>query len=103
MYSAVLSSIFLKERLSFQGKIGCLQCILGAIVIVLHAPEQSSADTTIEAFKHLVISVGMYNTYLKILLTKKKKKIKQIRFLGLRWYCNCHFINFSLLLWTKVG
>ncbi|KAI8884943.1 DUF803-domain-containing protein [Backusella circina FSU 941] len=56
--SAVLSSFFLKERLSFQGKIGCLQCILGAIMIVLHAPEQSSADTTIEAFKNLVISVG---------------------------------------------
>lgn len=56
--SAVLSSLFLKERLSFQGKIGCLQCILGAIVIVLHAPEQSSADTTIEAFKALVLSVG---------------------------------------------
>ncbi|CAO3609564.1 unnamed protein product [Mucor hiemalis] len=56
--SAVLSSIFLKERLSFQGKIGCLQCILGAIMIVLHAPEQSQADTTIETFKHLVLSVG---------------------------------------------
>ncbi|KAL7316152.1 hypothetical protein PS15m_005287 [Mucor circinelloides] len=56
--SAVLSSIFLKERLSFQGKIGCLQCILGAIVIVLHAPEQSSADTSIETFKRLVLSVG---------------------------------------------
>ncbi|GAA5802716.1 hypothetical protein HPULCUR_008190 [Helicostylum pulchrum] len=55
--SAVLSSLFLNERLSFQGKIGCLQCILGAIVIVLHAPEQSSADTTIEAFKGLVLSV----------------------------------------------
>lgn len=56
--SAVLSSIFLKERLSFQGKIGCLQCILGAIMIVIHAPEQSQADTTIETFKHLVLSVG---------------------------------------------
>lgn len=59
IHSAVLSSIFLKERLSFQGKIGCLQCILGAIVIVLHAPEQSSADTSIETFKKLVLSVGM--------------------------------------------
>ncbi|KAI9480697.1 MAG: magnesium transporter [Benjaminiella poitrasii] len=56
--SAVLSSIFLKERLSFQGKVGCLQCILGAVMIILHAPEQSSADTTIEAFKNLVLSVG---------------------------------------------
>ncbi|KAG1229358.1 hypothetical protein G6F35_002122 [Rhizopus arrhizus] len=55
--SAVLSSIFLKEKLSFQGKVGCLQCILGAIIIVLHAPEQSQADTTIETFKKSALSV----------------------------------------------
>ncbi|KAI8971381.1 magnesium transporter, partial [Pilobolus umbonatus] len=56
--SAVLSSIFLKERLTFQGKVGCLQCILGAIVIVLHAPEQGTSDTSIEAFKFLALSPG---------------------------------------------
>ncbi|CEG73648.1 Putative DUF803-domain-containing protein [Rhizopus microsporus] len=56
--SAVLSSIFLKEKLSFQGKIGCLQCILGAVIIVLHAPEESQADTTIETFKKSALSVG---------------------------------------------
>ncbi|KAI8885537.1 DUF803-domain-containing protein [Backusella circina FSU 941] len=56
--SAVFSSMFLKEKLSFQGKIGCLQCILGAVMIVLHAPEQSSADTSINAFKSLALSVG---------------------------------------------
>lgn len=56
--SAVLSSIFLKERLSFQGKVGCLQCVLGAIIIVMHAPEQGAADTSIETFKHLMLSVG---------------------------------------------
>ncbi|KAI9244510.1 magnesium transporter NIPA-domain-containing protein [Sporodiniella umbellata] len=56
--SAVLSSLFLKEKLSFQGKVGCLQCILGAILIVLHAPEESQADTTIETFKRSALSVG---------------------------------------------
>ncbi|CAO3699834.1 unnamed protein product [Rhizopus stolonifer] len=56
--SAVLSSIFLKETLSFQGKVGCLQCVLGAIIIVMHAPEQGSADTSIEAFKTLMLSAG---------------------------------------------
>ncbi|CAO3698094.1 unnamed protein product [Rhizopus stolonifer] len=56
--SAVLSSIFLKEKLSFQGKIGCLQCILGAIFIVLHAPEESQSDTTIETFKKSALSPG---------------------------------------------
>lgn len=54
----MLSSIFLKERLSFQGKVGCLQCVLGAIIIVMHAPEQGSADNSIETFKHLMLSVG---------------------------------------------
>ncbi|KAI9319063.1 magnesium transporter NIPA-domain-containing protein [Dichotomocladium elegans] len=56
--SAILSSIFLKERLSFHGKIGCFQCIIGAVVIVLQAPEQSSQDTSINTFKGLVLSVG---------------------------------------------
>ncbi|CAG8490822.1 8960_t:CDS:2 [Funneliformis mosseae] len=50
--SAILSSIFLKERLNFQGKIGCLQCIIGAIIIVLHAPNQHTA-TDIEEFKRM--------------------------------------------------
>ncbi|KAI8377380.1 magnesium transporter NIPA-domain-containing protein [Blakeslea trispora] len=56
--SAVLSSIFLKERLSFQGKVGCLQCVLGAVIIVMHAPEQGAADNSIETFKSLMLSIG---------------------------------------------
>ncbi|KAI8991468.1 magnesium transporter NIPA-domain-containing protein [Mycotypha africana] len=56
--SAVLSSVFLKERLSFQGKVGCLQCVLGAIIIVMHAPEQGAADNSIDTFKSLMFSVG---------------------------------------------
>ncbi|KAJ3228088.1 hypothetical protein HK099_006713 [Clydaea vesicula] len=31
--SAVLSSIFLNENLDFAGKIGCIQCVLGALII----------------------------------------------------------------------
>lgn len=58
LHSAVLSSFFLRERLNFQGKVGCVQCILGAVVIVLHAPEEGTTDTTIENFKHLMLSVG---------------------------------------------
>lgn len=56
--SAVLSSIFLKERLSFQGKVGCFQCIIGAVVIVLHAPQQSTTDTGIDAFQKQFLSVA---------------------------------------------
>ncbi|KAL6714765.1 hypothetical protein ACLMJK_008190 [Lecanora helva] len=43
--TTILSAIFLKERLSFVGKVGCFMCIVGSVVIVLNAPEQSSAST----------------------------------------------------------
>lgn len=42
--TTILSAIFLKERLSFVGKVGCFNCIIGSIVIVMNAPEQSAAS-----------------------------------------------------------
>jgi magnesium transporter len=55
--TTILSAIFLKERLSFVGKVGCFNCIIGSIVIVINAPEQS-AVADIQDMKHLVISPG---------------------------------------------
>jgi len=55
--TAILSSIFLKERLSFVGKIGCFMCIVGAIVIAINAPEQSSVKT-IQDMQKFIISPG---------------------------------------------
>ncbi|KAJ8266516.1 hypothetical protein GJAV_G00131340 [Gymnothorax javanicus] len=40
LVSAVLSSHFLNERLNVHGKVGCLLCILGSTVMVLHAPQE---------------------------------------------------------------
>uniref|UniRef100_A0A8C2DI57 Zgc:101583 n=1 Tax=Cyprinus carpio TaxID=7962 RepID=A0A8C2DI57_CYPCA len=40
LVSAVLSSYFLSERLNIHGKIGCLLCIFGSTVMVLHAPQE---------------------------------------------------------------
>ncbi|KAF1963742.1 DUF803-domain-containing protein [Byssothecium circinans] len=54
---AILSAIFLKERLSFVGKVGCFNCIIGSIVIVINAPEQS-AVANIQDMKKLVIAPG---------------------------------------------
>lgn len=53
--SAIGSSIFLKERLSFVGKVGCFLCILGAVTIVLNAPEHQ-ATTTIQEMQKYAIS-----------------------------------------------
>ncbi|KAL8899269.1 MAG: hypothetical protein Q9207_006280 [Kuettlingeria erythrocarpa] len=53
----ILSAIFLKERLSFVGKVGCLMCILGSIIIVLNAPEHS-AVANIQEMQRFVIAPG---------------------------------------------
>ncbi|KAL8779115.1 MAG: hypothetical protein Q9213_007104 [Squamulea squamosa] len=53
----VLSAIFLKERLSFVGKVGCFMCIVGSVVIALNAPEQS-AVANIQTMQHFVIAPG---------------------------------------------
>ncbi|KAG0089862.1 hypothetical protein BGZ93_005953 [Podila epicladia] len=54
---AVLSSLILKEKLNMNGKIGCALCIVGAVIIVLHAPAQD-AVTDIDEFKHFVLQPG---------------------------------------------
>ncbi|KAF9361480.1 hypothetical protein BGX26_002830 [Mortierella sp. AD094] len=54
---SVLSSFILKEKLAFHGKIGCALCIIGSVIIVLHAPAQA-AVTDIDEFKHFVIQPG---------------------------------------------
>lgn len=55
--TAILSAIFLKERLSLVGKVGCFLCIVGSVVIVMNAPSESSA-ATIQEMQHFVISPG---------------------------------------------
>ena len=55
--TTILSAIFLKERLSFVGKIGCFMCIIGSVVIVMNAPEQASA-ATIQEMKGFVLAPG---------------------------------------------
>lgn len=55
--TTILSAIFLKERLSFVGKVGCFICIIGSVVIVVNAPEQA-AVSNIQDMQHYVIAPG---------------------------------------------
>ncbi|KAI8586696.1 magnesium transporter NIPA-domain-containing protein [Geranomyces variabilis] len=55
--SAVLSSAMLKEHLSFAAKVGCAQCVLGATILVLHAPV-SGTTTTLQSFADRVVTAG---------------------------------------------
>ncbi|TQS35839.1 hypothetical protein Golomagni_03728 [Golovinomyces magnicellulatus] len=55
--TTILSAIFLKERLSMVGKVGCFLCIIGSIVIVMNAPAESSV-ANIQEMQNFVIAPG---------------------------------------------
>jgi len=55
--SAILSHLILKEKLSLFGWIGSIQCILGASILALNAPEEQSV-TNIADFKKLFLAPG---------------------------------------------
>ncbi|PWN18184.1 DUF803-domain-containing protein [Microstroma glucosiphilum] len=54
---AILSSIFLKERLTLFGKVGCFLCVIGSVIIALNGPSDESSGSIVE-FRKLFISVG---------------------------------------------
>ncbi|XP_029374927.1 magnesium transporter NIPA4 [Echeneis naucrates] len=45
LISAVLSSYLLGEGLNVVGKLGCMLCVLGSILLVLHAPEEQEVTS----------------------------------------------------------
>lgn len=42
---AVLAAVFLKEELGVLGKMGCAICLMGLVIIVLHAPPDKEIET----------------------------------------------------------
>lgn len=46
--SAILSSYFLGESLNLLGKLGCVICVAGSTVMVIHAPEEEKVATVVE-------------------------------------------------------
>ncbi|XP_021956766.1 magnesium transporter NIPA2 [Folsomia candida] len=48
LMTTILSSKYLKERLNFIGKLGCLLCTLGSTVIVIHAPMEKEIEDMAE-------------------------------------------------------
>ena len=51
-YSAILASYILKEELGHLGRVGCALCLLGALAIVLHAPEDKEITTVDEVLTY---------------------------------------------------
>lgn len=57
LIGAVLGSYFLKEKLGTLGKLGCAICLIGSIIIILHAPPDKEIET-IDKILHYAIQPG---------------------------------------------
>ncbi|KAF9480968.1 DUF803-domain-containing protein [Pholiota conissans] len=57
LIGAVLASFLLGEELGHLGRVGCTLCLLGSLVIVLHAPEDKPINT-VDEILHFAIQPG---------------------------------------------
>jgi hypothetical protein len=53
-YSAILASYLLDEELGHLGRLGCTICILGSLIIVIHAPADKDIQTVDEILRYAV-------------------------------------------------
>lgn len=53
LVSAILASRWLNEKLNLLGKVGCLVCILGSTVVVIHSPKEQELKTMDELINKL--------------------------------------------------
>lgn len=69
---AILAAVFLKEELGTLGKLGCTICLLGSIIIILHAPSDKEISTVDEilgyamqpAFVFYIIVVSTFSLFM---------------------------------------
>lgn len=52
--SAMMASYFLKEKLNLLGKVGCLLCVLGSTLIVVHSPQEQEIQTMTELLRRIL-------------------------------------------------
>ncbi|XP_078447259.1 putative magnesium transporter NIPA2 isoform X2 [Wolffia australiana] len=57
IFSAVLAHIFLEEKLHIFGMFGCVLCVVGSTVIVLHAPIEKDIES-VQQLWHLATEPG---------------------------------------------
>ncbi|KAL6720423.1 hypothetical protein ACLMJK_002345 [Lecanora helva] len=58
LIGAVLGAYFLKEDLGSLGKLGCALCLIGSVIIVLHAPPDREVTTVDEILQYAIQPVG---------------------------------------------
>ncbi|CAH2263478.1 jg13919 [Pararge aegeria aegeria] len=75
LVAAVLSAKFLKENLNTYGKIGCLLCIMGSIIFVVHSPKHEE----IKLFSELTSKLNPSSSNLELHIIKLYRYIVCLR------------------------
>jgi hypothetical protein len=58
---AVLASFLLNEELGHLGRLGCTICLIGSLIIVLHAPEDKPVETVDEILEYALRPGASWN------------------------------------------
>lgn len=69
-YSAILASFLLNEELGHIGRVGCALCLLGSLIIVLHAPADKDIQT-VDEILHYAIQPGAFPHSFGLLLSPR--------------------------------
>jgi hypothetical protein len=93
--TTILSAIFLKERLSMIGKVACFLCIIGSVVIVMNAPQESSV-ADIQEMQHYVIAPG-FLSYTGVVIVGSAITAY---WAGPRWGKTNMFVYISICSWV---
>jgi hypothetical protein len=72
LIGAVLGSYFLDEQLGLLGKIGCAICLIGSVIIVLHAPPDKEVQS-VDEILHLAIQPGALFSLLPLCCTLTRR------------------------------
>ena len=73
LIGAVLGSYFLDEQLGLLGKIGCAICLIGSVIIVLHAPPDKEVES-VEEILNLALQPG---TFTRASAVKLRQRLTQ--------------------------
>ena len=91
--SAVLASFLLHEELGHLGRVGCTLCLLGSLIIVLHAPADKPVEA-VDEILHFALQPGVIH----ILCLDRLFFNNEIAILlGFLLYCFC-VVVFSLFM-----
>ncbi|XP_042339596.1 magnesium transporter NIPA1 [Plectropomus leopardus] len=68
LFGAVLASWILKEHLNVLGKLGCVLCCCGSVVLIIHAPKAEAVTSRLELEERLSDPVFVVYALLVVLL-----------------------------------